>query len=92
MKRPNLRPLFLDRQVYRRRRLRDAARLLPMFGAFFFLLPILWSPETTTGPDTATDGLYIFGVWAILVALAAAFAPGLTDEDPAPGDGRGEDD
>ena len=33
------RPLFLARAVYRRRRLRDAARLLPVLGFFLLMLP-----------------------------------------------------
>ena len=40
MKRPGL-PLFLQRRPYRRRRKIDAARLLPVFGAFLLLLPML---------------------------------------------------
>lgn len=71
-------PLFLKRRSYRRRRMRDAARLLPVFGAFFFLLPILWSPGRTPVPDTAPDGIYLFVVWFLLILAAAALAPGLT--------------
>ncbi|MEY4697781.1 MAG: hypothetical protein RIT14_2209 [Pseudomonadota bacterium] len=71
-------PLFLKRQSYRRRRLRDAARMLPVLGAFLFLLPILWSPGTTEKNDTAPDGVYLFLVWIGLVLLAAALAPGLS--------------
>ena len=36
MRRPRA-PLFLARAVYRKRRLRDAARLLPLVGAFLLL-------------------------------------------------------
>ena len=79
-------PLFLKRRSYRRRRLRAAARLLPVFGAFFFLLPILWSPGTSAKPDTAPDGVYLFVVWFLLILCAAALAPGLdggADDDVA---------
>jgi hypothetical protein len=86
MRRPGA-PIFLARRSYRRRRLRDAARLLPVFGMFLFLLPILWAPRTGEPRGTAMDGLYLFGVWGLLVIVAAALAPGLTaesQEDAAP--------
>ncbi|MBC2835200.1 hypothetical protein [Paragemmobacter straminiformis] len=75
-------PLFLKRKSYRRRRLRDAARLLPILGGFLVLLPILWSPSGSSGADTAWDGIYLFSVWLALVALAAALAPGLAHDAP----------
>jgi uncharacterized membrane protein len=66
-------PLFLARAVYRKRRLRDAARLLPLLGFFLLILPMLWQrPE---GPGW--DVVYIFVVWAGLIAVAALLAPGL---------------
>jgi uncharacterized membrane protein len=84
MKRPKP-PLFLARAPYRQRRLRDAARLLPVLGLFLLVLPLLWTPEGRMAL-TAADVLYFFGVWLILIALAAAFAPGLRS-----GDGAAED-
>lgn len=84
MRRPR-RPLFLARAPYRRRRLRDAARLLPVLGLFLLLLPLLWTPEARVSL-TAGDVIYFFAVWLILIALAAAFAPGLRG-----GDSGGED-
>jgi hypothetical protein len=81
MRRPK-RPLFLARAPYRRRRLRDAARLLPVLGIFLLLLPLLW----TTGSSTALrsdDVIYFFAVWLVLIGLAAAFAPGLRGGDGA---------
>lgn len=70
-------PLFLARAVYRRRRLRDAARLLPVVGLLLMLLPAL-------GRDTAgdvRDGIYLFVLWALLIAAAAVLAPGLSAHD-----------
>ena len=70
-------PLFLARAVYRQRRLRDAARLLPLVGFFLLLLPLMWS-------DTAGAGrtaVYVFGVWALLIGLAAYVAPGLAQPE-----------
>jgi peptidoglycan/LPS O-acetylase OafA/YrhL len=84
MRRPR-RPLFLARAPYRRRRLRDAARLLPILGLFLLLLPLLWAP-TAQMTLTADDVIYFFAVWLCLIALAAAFAPGLRG-----GDGSDED-
>lgn len=69
MRRPKP-PLFLERESYRRRRVADAARVLPVLGALLFLLPLLWGPQTTPDPDTATGGLYVFIVWAALIAAA----------------------
>lgn len=70
-------PLFLARAVYRRRRLRDAARLLPVLGLLLMLLPAL-------GRDTSgdvRDAIYLFVLWALLIAAAAVLAPGLSATD-----------
>lgn len=67
-------PLFLARAVYRRRRLRDAARLLPVLGLLLMLLPAL-------GRDTSgdvRDAIYLFVLWGLLIAAAAMLAPGLS--------------
>lgn len=78
MRRPRA-PLFLPRPEYLRRRLVDAGRLLPVFGGVLLLLPVLWRPAETEARDTASDGLYLFLIWGVLVALAAWLAPGLAD-------------
>jgi peptidoglycan/LPS O-acetylase OafA/YrhL len=79
MRRPR-RPLFLARAPYRRRRLRDAARLLPVLGVLLLLLPLLWTPESEV-TLSAGDVTYFFLVWAGLIVLAAVFAPGLRSGD-----------
>lgn len=85
-------PVFLTRRSYRLRRMRDGARLLPLVGAFFFLLPILWSPATTETRDTATDGIYLFVIWALLIVVAAALSRGLgTGEEPESPAGHDEE-
>jgi hypothetical protein len=84
-------PLFLERRSYRRRRLGDAARLLPVFGLVLILLPILWEPDATGAARlTAWEGVYLFVIWAALIAIAAVLSRGLTTPDvpPAP-DGEG---
>ena len=77
---PSTGPLFLARAVYRRRRMRDAARLLPMVGLLLVLLPGLRQS------GSASDAIYLFVVWAVLIGGAAALAPGLSraEADTAP--------
>ncbi|MEO5620911.1 MAG: hypothetical protein ABIQ85_08320 [Cypionkella sp.] len=82
-------PLFLARAVYRRRRLRDAARLLPILGLFLLLLPLMWGGPLGEGAGQTV--IYVFVVWALLIGLAAYLAPGLArpeseTESKAPGD------
>jgi hypothetical protein len=86
MKKPRS-PMFLARNPYRRRRLRDAARLLPVFGAFLMILPVMWAPPGTALRVTSGDVVYFFFIWVLLVAVAAAFAPGLSA-----GEGRADED
>lgn len=74
MRRPEP-PLFLDRRVYRRRRLGDAARLLPVAGLVLFLLPILWSDSART----ASGAIYLFVAWLLLIAVAALVSWALRD-------------
>jgi peptidoglycan/LPS O-acetylase OafA/YrhL len=69
-------PLFLARASYRRRRLRDAARLLPIVGLFLLLLPMLRVPDGRIHLS-AGDIIYFFAVWLGLVLVAAVFARGL---------------
>ena len=83
-------PLFLPRPEYRRRRLVDAARLLPVFGGFLMLLPILWTPAEMQGRNTAQDGIYLFFIWAVLVGLAAWLAPSLADAADDGADAEGD--
>ena len=92
---PRPSPLFLRPASYRQRRRRDAARLLPVIGLFLIVLPVLWAPQDTVHRDTAPDGIYLFVVWAVLIALALLVSRSLNtvDEaedagtDPEPGQG-----
>jgi hypothetical protein len=77
MRRPR-RPLFLAPVPYRRRRLRDAARLLPVFGAFLVVVPVLWTPLGEGLRRLSGDVVYFFAVWVLLIGVAAGFAPGLS--------------
>ncbi|SMH31847.1 hypothetical protein [Maritimibacter sp. HL-12] len=79
-------PIFLGRETYRRRRLIDAMRLVPMAGALLFLLPLLGSG--TAPRSTALGGFYLFVVWfgliffAFVLVRALARAPGGVGSDP----------
>ena len=59
-------PVYLARKSYRQRRLRDAARMLPIVGALLWVLPILY-----IAPATSMTGLFIFGIWGGLIVVAA---------------------
>jgi len=67
-------PLFLPPQGYRQRRLRDAARLLPILAVFLIILPMLWGEEASDLRRTSSDGIYLFAVWLILIIIAALLA------------------
>lgn len=79
-------PIFLGRETYRRRRLIDAMRLLPVVGGLFFLSPLLGSDTETR--STAMAGIFLFSAWFGLILLSAilvrvlARAPGGVGADP----------
>ncbi|GAA0309112.1 hypothetical protein [Rhodovulum strictum] len=62
--------LFLAREGYRRRRLADMARLLPLLGLALFLVPVLDAEDGLT----AAMLIYLFAVWGGLIALSALVA------------------
>lgn len=84
--------VFLERQTYRRRRLMDAARLLPVLGALLFAVPLLWPGAEDAGAaapmPTSRAIRYIFLVWALLI-LGNIWFGRLTRGWSGPG--RGED-
>ncbi len=61
---------FLDRSSYRQRRFRDAARWLPIFASILMLLPLMWPRDTPDQSQTSSGIIYLFGLWALLIALA----------------------
>jgi hypothetical protein len=72
-----LAPLFLERRSYRRRRLSDAARVLPLLGIFLLLMPLLWvqaEPDSPVGTGETTR--YIFAIWSGLIVAAWAVSAG----------------
>ena len=72
---------FVERRTYRRRRLMDIARLLPILGAVLFAVPLMW-PDPDPYPAPGSQGgmrmssaiTYVFLVWAGLIAISLAFA------------------
>lgn len=78
-------PLFLAPHGYRQRRLRDAARLLPLMAVFLIILPMLWGEETSDIRQTGGDGIYLFAVWFLLIIAAAILARRLSGETDATG-------
>ncbi len=76
--------LFLERRGYRKRRLRDAVRLLPLLGLVLWLIPLVW-PQS--GISVVSAIAYIFVVWIALALIGAVLSSYLTDnDDPAPPD------
>ena len=66
--------LFLERQSYRRRRLSEVARLMPIFGAGLFMVPLLWPVgDESEQVHTSSAILYLFGVWGGLILAIALF-------------------
>lgn len=66
-------PVFLERQSYRRRRLMDAARLLPLIGAALFAVPLLWAEGGDGAVPMSSAIVYVFGIWAALIGISAVF-------------------
>ena len=80
---PSREPIFLARETYRRRRLIDAIRLLPVVGLLVFLAPLVGGAGYLRA--TAASGLFVFAAWLILIvatwvlARLLARAPGAGD-------------
>ena len=64
--------VFLERDSYRRRRIMDAARILPVAGFVLILLPVLWSFDT--GARIAAEAVYMFVLWCALIVVAAVLS------------------
>lgn len=79
-------PVFLARKSYRRRRMTDAARLLPVVGVFLILLPVLWQPASTAAPDTGYGVAYLFIVWTVLIIAARVISHFVAGEADASDD------
>ncbi|MFW8593332.1 hypothetical protein [Cribrihabitans neustonicus] len=74
------RAVLTERQTYRRRRLMDIARLLPVLGALLFAVPLLWpdpdpypAPDVPAGMPMSAAITYVFVIWALLIAAGFGF-------------------
>ncbi|WP_246054845.1 hypothetical protein [Paracoccus gahaiensis] len=63
------RPLFLERASFHRRRLGDAARVLPVLTMLLILVPVWWMPASLS---YAGGAVWIFGLWAGLIVVVWA--------------------
>lgn len=65
-----LRPrrLFLGRAAYRRRRMIEATRILPLVFAFLVLLPPIWLPQRFS---YATGAVWLACGWLATIAATA---------------------
>lgn len=84
--------VFLERQTYRRRRLIDLIKILPLIGLALWLVPLLWSTEGEDQVTSAAAMIYVFVIWLVLVVMKFIAARGLktissSDESET---GRGE--
>lgn len=73
--------VFLERRAYHKRRMRDLARAVPIIGAVLISIPLLW-PQGEGGVSNSTAIIYVFGVWIILIALAAVISRIVQSDEP----------
>lgn len=80
---PSDRRLFLGRQAYRRQRMIDATRMVPVAFAILVVVPPLWRPAAFS---FASGVLWLGGGWLATIAITAALnsAIGRTPPDPDP--------
>jgi hypothetical protein len=67
--------LFLERRSYRRRRMMDAVRMLPLVCTLLWLVvPTMWPNGLQDDTQTALSSAlwYLFMIW--ILAIAATFA------------------
>ncbi|MCP9481649.1 hypothetical protein NNA36_06695 [Shimia sp. CNT1-13L.2] len=63
--------VFLQRRNYRRRRLVDLIRMMPVIGALLWAVPLLWPTGEDGGVTTSKALVYVFLVWFGLVVVTA---------------------
>ncbi|WP_245191012.1 hypothetical protein [Jannaschia formosa] len=79
--RPSRAASAAQRRAWRRERLRDAARLLPVLGLGLMLLPdLVLSGSDAARGATRPWGLYLFAAWGGLILLAVWLARALAAE------------
>lgn len=78
-------PVFLGRASYRQRRLRDAARMLPVLGIVLLLLPLLWE-RGDEGARNSQALVFVFSVWMLLIVLSFVLSRLLRTDADADGE------
>ena len=61
--------VFLEKRSYRRRRVVDGLRIMPILGAWLFLVPVLW-PAGVGAPFMSRVLIYVFGAWVLLIVAS----------------------
>lgn len=89
---PRRQHMFVERQTYRRRRLQDAARFLPIVGIVLIMVPLLWPRGAQSGFAMSSALLYVFLVWAGLVGTAFLMSLFLRNEQVQDEETRPDDD
>ncbi len=84
-------PVFVGKETYRRRRLIDAARLLPLLAVALMALPLLWSGGDNAAGLTTNVMIYLFGLWAVLLICVAGISYYLKSDAEPSEDGDGVD-
>ena len=79
--------IFLERQTYRRRRLIDWIKFLPLLGVVLWMIPLLWGTQGDDAVSTGSALIYIFLIWFLLVLAsyvsARSLKTALDRRDPA---------
>ncbi len=68
---------FLEQEGYRRRRLYDVARAVPVLAAVLFSIPLLWPRGEQSPHGTADAAVYLFFIWAVMIAVTGALSRAL---------------
>ncbi len=81
-------PLFVGRRAYYRRRLADAARLMPLLGIGLFMFPLFWISPEAGAPEarpvrTVSVMFYLFLVWIGLAVASGVISRRLEAEPDA---------
>ena len=87
-------PLYLARRSYRRRRLTDALRLLPVMMGILWLLPLLWGGPGTDSPtgEGSRAVIHVFAIWGLGIIAAILISRALVNgEDDVDGEESRDD-
>jgi hypothetical protein len=76
-------PLYLARESYKRRRLIDAQRLLPIILFLLYLLPLVWGGEGTGSPVGlgVRSYVHVFVIWGCAIGSVAFITRALMRAD-----------